>query len=123
MTRPLDAETTEPTGPRRSPAWLNWTVAIAFAVLFSYPLWVGIGNAVNYPQMVWENYHLGINPVGWALLIIGVLAAPLVFACCLLLGRSRGAIARALIYAAGLCVVSAVLASLTIAPSFINFIA
>ena len=121
MAQPADIEPTEPAGPRRAPAWLNWTVTIFFAVLFTYPLWVGIGNAVGYPQTIWEQYHLGINPIGWTLLVFGVLTAPVVFGCCLLLGRSRGVIARALIYAAGLCVVSAVLASLTIAPSFIVF--
>jgi hypothetical protein len=96
-----DAEAAAPVTPRRVPVWLSWTVTIAFAVLFTYPLWVGIGSAVNYPQMVWDSYHLGITPIGWALLVVGVLAAPLVFVCCLLLGRSRGVIARALIYAAG----------------------
>jgi hypothetical protein len=118
-----DAEATAPVAPRRVPVWLSWTVTIAFAVLFTYPLWVGIGNAVGYPQTIWAHYHLGINPVGWVLLVLGVLTTPVVFVCCVLLGRSRGVVARALIYAAGLCVVSAVLASLTIAPSFINFIA
>jgi len=123
MAQPADVETAEPAGPRRAPVWLSWTVTIVFAVLYTYPLWVGIGNAVGYPQTIWEHYHLGINPGGWALLVAGVLTAPAVFGCCLLLGRSRGILARVLIYAAGLCVVSAVLASLTIAPSFVNFIA
>ena len=123
MAKPADAEMTTPDPPRRIPVWLSWTITIVFAVLFTYPLWVGIGNAVGYPQTIWAHYHLGINPVGWVLLIVGVLTAPVMFVCCLLLGRSRGALVRALIYAAGLCVVSAVLASLAIAPSFINFIA
>ena len=122
MTKPPDAGCTESEGSRRAPTWLNWTVAIVFAVLFTYPLWVGIGNAVGYPQTIWAHYHLGINPIGWVLLVLGVLTAPVVFVCCLLLGRSRGVVAGALIYAAGLCVVSAVLTSLTIVPNFINFI-
>lgn len=122
MTKPSDAGRTESEGSRRAPAWLKRTVAIVFAVLFTYPLWVGIGNAVGYPQTIWAHYHLGINPIGWVLLVIGVLTAPVVFVCCFLLGRGRGVVAGALIYAAGLCVVSAVLASLTIVPNFINFI-
>ncbi|MEO6943909.1 MAG: hypothetical protein ABI053_04265 [Lacisediminihabitans sp.] len=121
--REQGSEAAEPIARRRTPVWLSWTVTIIFAVLFTYPLWVGIGNAVGYPQTIWSHYHLGINPIGWVLLILGVLTAPVIFVCSLLLGRSRGTIARVLIYAAGLCVVSAVLASLTIAPSFINFIA
>lgn len=123
MAQPADVEAVESSGPRRAPTWLSWTVTIVFAVLYTYPLWVGIGNAVGYPQTIWQHYHLGINPIGWTLLVFGVLTAPVAFGCCLLLGRSRGILARALIYAAGLCVVNAVLASLTIAPSVINFIA
>jgi hypothetical protein len=123
MARSAVAETATPAAPRRPPVWLSWTITIVFAVLFTYPLWMGIGNAVGYPQTIWEHYHLGINPIGWVLLTLGVLTTPAVFVCCLLLGRSRGVVVRALIYATGLCVVSAVLASLTIAPSFINFIA
>lgn len=123
MAQSADVETVDSAGPRRAPAWLTWTVTILFAVLFTYPLWVGIGNAVGYPQTIWAQYHLGISPIGWTLLILGVLTAPVVFVCCLLLGRRRGVVSRALIYAAGLCVVSAVLASLTIAPSLVLFIA
>jgi hypothetical protein len=126
MTQSADAETADtagPAGPRRAPAWLSWTITILFAVLFTYPLWMGIGNAVGYPQTIWAQYHLGISPIGWTLLVVGVLTAPAVFVCCLLLGRRRGILSRVLIYATGLCVVSAVLASLTIAPSLVNFIA
>lgn len=108
---------------RRAPGWLGWTVAIVFAVLFSYPLWVGIGNAIGYPQTIWSQYHLGISAIGWVLLVLGVLTAPAAFVACFFLGRRRGVVARVLIYATGLCAVSAVLASLTIAPGFINFIA
>ena len=104
-------------------AWPAWAVAIFFALFYSYALWAGIGNAIGVPQGVWANYHLGISAVGWVLLVVGVLLSPVVFVACLLLGRGRGLVARVLIYAAGLCVVSAVLGSLIIAPTIVNFIA
>ncbi len=104
-------------------AWPVWVIAIFFAVLYSYAFWAGIGNAIGVPQSVWANYHLGISAVGWVLLGVGVLLSPVVFVLCLLLGRGRSLIVRALVYAAGLCVVSAVLGSLLIAPALVNFIA
>lgn len=120
----MTGESISPTpAPRSRPAWPVWTVAIFFAVLYSYALWAGIGNAVGVPQSVWASYHLGISAVGWVLLGIGVILSPAVFVLCLLLGRGRGLVARALIYAAGLCVVSALLGSLLVAPIFVSFIA
>ena len=122
----MSAEAESVNGPeatRQRAAWPVWAVSILFAVLYSYALWAGVGNAVGVPQGVWENYHLGISVIGWVILVIGVLLSPVVFVVCLLLGRGRGLVARALIYAAGLCVVSAVLGSLIIAPTIVNFIA
>ena len=84
---------------------------------------MGIGNAIGVPQGVWASYHLGISVTGWILLVVGVLLSPAAFVLSMLCGRGRGVIARALIYAAGLCVVSAVLGSLIIAPTIVNFIA
>lgn len=100
-----------------------WTIAIFFAILYSYAFWAGIGNAIGVPQSVWASYHLGISAVGWVLLGVGVVLSPAVFLLCMLLGRGRSLVARALIYGAGLCVVSAVLGSLLIAPVLVNFIA
>ncbi|HXD62627.1 MAG TPA: hypothetical protein VN619_11960 [Lacisediminihabitans sp.] len=117
------ANPNDPKATRQGAAWPVWVVSILFAVLYSYALWAGVGNAVGVPQGVWENYHLGISVIGWVILVFGVLLSPVVFVACLLLGRGRGLIARALIYAAGLCVVSAVLGSLIIAPTIVNFIA
>lgn len=117
------ASPNDPKATRQGAAWPVWVVSILFAVLYSYALWAGVGNAVGVPQGVWENYHLGISVIGWVILVFGVLLSPVVFVACLLLGRGRGLVARALIYAAGLCVVSAVLGSLIIAPTIVNFIA
>lgn len=117
------ANPNDPKATRQGAAWPVWLVSILFAVLYSYALWAGVGNAVGVPQGVWENYHLGISVIGWVILVFGVLLSPVVFVACLLLGRGRGLVARALIYAAGLCVVSAVLGSLIIAPTIVNFIA
>jgi hypothetical protein len=117
------ASPNDPKATRHGAAWPVWVVSILFAVLYSYALWAGVGNAVGVPQGVWENYHLGISVIGWVILVFGVLLSPVVFVACLLLGRGRGLVARALIYAAGLCVVSAVFGSLIIAPTIVNFIA
>jgi hypothetical protein len=117
------ANPNDPKATRQGAAWPVWVVSILFAVLYSYALWAGVGNAVGVPQGVWENYHLGISVIGWVILVFGVLLSPVVFVACLLLGRGRGLVARALIYAAGLCVVSAVFGSLIIAPTIVNFIA
>jgi hypothetical protein len=114
-----DAEQT----PKPSAAWPVWTIAIAFAILYSGTLWLAIGNAVNYPQMVAAAYNLGISPAGWVLLVIGVILSPLVYLVCLLLGRRRGLVGRALLYATGLCGVSAVMSSIMNSDHLVIFIA
>jgi hypothetical protein len=102
--------------------WLSWAVTILFAVLFTYPLWVGVSNMVSYPQTLRAHY-LGISPIGWVLLSLSVLTAPIAFLCCLLLARHRGTILLVLIYITGLCVVCAALASLAAISQFAFFTA
>jgi hypothetical protein len=101
-------------------AWPVWAVAIFFAILYSAAFWIGIGNAVNVPQFYWALYHETLSAVGWVLLGVGVILSPTIFVLCLLLGRGRSLIARALIYATGLCVVSAMLGSLLISDRLVN---
>jgi hypothetical protein len=117
MTEAVATEST-PTGR----AWPVWAIAIVFAILYSYPLWVGVGNAVGVPQTTAAMYNLGISPLGWVVLILGVVVSPAFFVACLLLGRGRRLYVRALIYFTGLCAVSAVMSSLIVAPHFIDIL-
>jgi hypothetical protein len=111
---------TEPTLSGR--AWPVWAIAIVFAVLYSYALWVGVGNAVGVPQTSAAMFNLGISPIGWIVLILGIVVSPAFFLAALLLGRGRRLYVRALIYFTGLCAVSAVMSSLVVAPHFINIL-
>lgn len=115
-----ETATTEPTPAGR--AWPVWTIAILFAILYSYALWVGVGNAVGVPQTSAAMFNLGISPIGWVVLILGIVVSPAFFVAALLLGRGRRLYVRALIYFSGLCAVSAVMSSLIVAPHFINIL-
>jgi hypothetical protein len=117
MTEAVATEST-PTGR----AWPVWAIAIVFAILYCYALWVGVGNAVWVPQDSAAQYNLGVNPLGWVVLILGIIVSPAFFLAALLLGRGRRLFVRALIYFTGLCVVSAVMSSLVAAPLFINIL-
>ncbi|MDQ1549945.1 MAG: hypothetical protein QOD27_1603 [Microbacteriaceae bacterium] len=116
-----ETATTGPTPAGRA-AWPVWAIAILFAVLYSYALWVGIGNAVGVPQTSAAMFNLGISPIGWVVLILGIVVSPAFFVAALLLGRGRRLYVRALIYFTGLCAVSAVMSSLIVAPHFINIL-
>jgi hypothetical protein len=81
------------------------TIAIVFGLLYAYDLWEAVSPLLELP-----GYYalVGLEPadVPWALLIVGVLVPPIVYALAYVLGRKRSALDRALIFLVGLAIVA-----------------
>jgi ABC-type transport system involved in cytochrome c biogenesis permease subunit len=90
-----------------SPAWLTLTLSVIFGLLFAYDVWEAVGNFVGV-NVVASGLETTITPVGWVVLILGILLPIAVFALAYWLGRRRNSLAQALLYLAGLGTVAAV---------------
>jgi len=105
-----DAATTPVRADARRPR-LGWTavaVAVVFGLLYAYDLWEAVNNAIELPRQYAEIAKLGI-PVGevpWTLIVANMLVPPVVYLFAVLLGRGRGAFARAVLLAVGLALVA-----------------
>ncbi|WP_344369628.1 bacitracin resistance protein [Agromyces tropicus] len=96
----------EPTHARRTPFWLELTLAIVFGLFFAYDAWEAVGNLVG---MAGVAAALGtmLSTTGWIVLIGAILLPVAIFAIAFLIGRRRGAVVQAALYLAGLAVSAA----------------
>jgi hypothetical protein len=81
----------------RLAAWILWAV---FAILYAYPLFEGISNLIALPPY-YDSLGIG-GAIPWPFLTVGVIAAPVLYAAALLLGRGRELFPRAILLAVGL---------------------
>jgi hypothetical protein len=81
------------------------TIAILFGLLYAYDLWEAISTLLELPGY-YALVGLDSADVPWALLIVGVIIPPLVYALAFVLGRKRNALERALIFLVGLALVA-----------------
>ncbi|MET0479876.1 MAG: hypothetical protein ABWY23_02930 [Mycetocola sp.] len=95
----------------QAPAWLALSLAVVFGLLFAFDVWEAVGNLVGV-SVVASGLETTINPVGWVVLILGILLPIAVFALAYWLGRRRNPLAQVLLYLAGLGTVAAVSLSL-----------
>lgn len=91
---------------RRSPFWLEMTIAIAFGLFFAYDAWEAVGNLVGVAQLA-ATLDTTITALGWVVLIAAILLPILLFAIAFLLGRRRSAIVQAALYLVALAVSAA----------------
>ncbi|MFE1644833.1 hypothetical protein [Microbacterium sp. P01] len=86
---------------RRTPTWLVATIAGLFGLFYAYAVW----NAVAF-LIAQASGPLGLNGLGWFVLILPVVLPILVFAGALAIGRRRTALHLLLVMLAGLTLVS-----------------
>jgi hypothetical protein len=91
---------------RRTPFWLEITLAIAFGLFFAYDAWEAVGNLVGIADLA-GTLDTSISGLGWVVLIAAILLPVLLFAAAFLLGRRRSAVVQAALYLAGLAVSAA----------------
>ncbi|MEJ3404130.1 hypothetical protein WDJ51_05255 [Rathayibacter sp. YIM 133350] len=94
-----------PTGAR-TPLWLAVTLAIVFGLFYAYDVWEAVGNLVGLAQFA-AALDTTFTPVGWVVLLAGILLPVLLFAAAFVAGRRRGPLLQAAFYAVGLAVSAA----------------
>ncbi len=98
--------------------WLSLVVAALFGLFYAYDVWEALGNLFNLPT-AYNALGLG-DRIPWALLWVGVLVPPLVFAVAVFVGRRNNVFGKALIFLVGLAVVAALtLGMLALADSLL----
>lgn len=92
---------------RRTPFWLEITLAVVFGLFFAYDAWEAVGNLVGLSTYA-SALDTTLTPLGWALLIAAILFPVGLFAGAFVLGRRRSPLMQVGLYLAALAV-SAVL--------------
>lgn len=103
----------QPTAPR--PSWLSWCIAVLFGLFFAYDVFEGVGNLVGILGTA-DGLGVPVLPLGWVVLIGGLLLPIVAFAIAYRTGRGRSLGEQAVRYLVALCVVAAV--SLSILAMF-----
>lgn len=88
---------------RRTPFWLEITLAIAFGLFFAYDAWEAVGNLVGVADLAGA-LDTSISGLGWVVLIAAILLPEALFAAAFLLGRRRPVVVQAALYLTGLAV-------------------
>jgi hypothetical protein len=104
-TTPLEPPLHAAPAARSRSGWPTIAVAILFGIFYAYDLWEAISNAVSLPQ-AFTLYGFDGSDVPWALLVIGIVLPPLVYAVAFGLGRRRNALGTTVVFAVGLAVVA-----------------
>lgn len=87
--------------------WLNWCVAVLFGLFFAYDVFEAVGNLVG---VVSQANALGgtVVPLGWTILIGGLLLPVIAFGIAYWTGRGRRLGEQAVRFLVALCVVAAI---------------
>lgn len=96
----MSAPASAPAAPR-TPVWLVVTIAGLFGLLYAYAVW----NAVAF-LVAQASGALGLNALGWGVLLFAAVLPLLVFGAAFALGWRRTPGRFALVLLAGLCVVA-----------------
>jgi hypothetical protein len=91
---------------RRTPFWIELTLAIGFGLFFAYDAWEAVSNLIGMAQVA-SALETSISGVGWLVLIAAILLPIALFAIAFLLGRRRAAVVQAVLYLCGLAVSAA----------------
>ena len=84
--------------------WLSLAVAVLFGLLYAYDVWEAVGNLLGIPFLYTA---VGLEPVPWWVLIVGVLLPPAVYVLVFWIGRRHSVGGKALLFLLGLAVVAA----------------
>ena len=63
---------------RRTPFWLELTLAIVFGLFYAYDAWEAVGNLIGMAQVA-SALETTINGIGWLVLIAAILGVALVY--------------------------------------------
>ncbi|MGK9146698.1 hypothetical protein KXS11_03600 [Plantibacter flavus] len=96
-----------PRSPLASAGWASWCIAVLFGLFFAYDVFEAVGNLVG---VVSQANALGGNvvPLGWAVLIGGLLLPVIAFGIAYWTGRGRRLGEQTVRFLVALCVVAAI---------------
>ena len=88
------------------PGWLSWSIAVLFGLFFAYDVFEAVGNLVGILGTA-NSIGVPVLPLGWVILIGGLLLPVAAFAIAFRTGRDRSLGEQAVRYLVALCVVAA----------------
>jgi hypothetical protein len=110
--------TDERAGAKPRIGWVGIAVAIVLGLFYAYDLFEAISNVVgvvtqiNAENGVRRAVALAFVPIPWALLVVDLAIAPVVYAAAFFLGRRRRLLPRIVLLLVGLTVVAAMSTSI-----------
>ncbi len=107
---PAVAAATE-TAPAESPVplWVRAALALVFGLLLAYDVWEVVGSLVQILSI-----GLGFSALGWAIMIVALLAPVGLFAAAFVISRRRGILVSLLAYATAVAVSATLFSTLTV---------
>ncbi|WP_314139446.1 bacitracin resistance protein [uncultured Plantibacter sp.] len=87
------------------PGWLSWSIAVLFGLFFAYDVFEAVGNLVGIVGTA-NGLAVPVLPLGWVVLIGGLLLPIVAFAIACWTGRDRSLGEQAVRYLVALCVVA-----------------
>lgn len=105
MTSTTADDVVQTPAPRGS--WLGWCVAVFFGLFFAYDVFEAVGNLVGILGTA-STLGVAVLPLGWLVLIGGLLLPIVAFAIAYWTGRGKGIGEQAVRYLVALCVVAAI---------------
>lgn len=87
--------------------WIGWCVAVFFGLFFAYDVFEAVGNLVGILSTA-SGLGVPVLPLGWVVLLGGLLLPIIAFAIAYWTGRGRGVGEQAVRYLVALCVVAAI---------------
>lgn len=107
-----EAVAPEASAPRPMPVqplWLRAAFALVFGLLLAYDVWEVVGSLLQLLSL-----GLGFSPLGWAIMIVALLAPIALFIGAFVVSRRRGALVSLLAYATAVAVSGALFSTLTV---------
>lgn len=100
----------EERAPRAAqPLWLQVALAVLFGLFYAYDVWEVVESLVQILTL-----GLTFTPIGWAIMVVALVAPLALFAAAFAIGRARGILIAVLAYVTGLAVSGALFSTFTV---------
>jgi hypothetical protein len=104
-----DAEGTAAAPRAEHPLWLQVALAVLFGLFYAYDVWEVVESLVQILGL-----GLTFAPVGWAIMVVAIVAPLALFAIAFAIGRRRSLLIAVLAYVTGLAVSGALFSTFTV---------
>jgi hypothetical protein len=105
----ITARAPEASADSPQPLWVRAALALVFGLLLAYDVWEVVGSMLQILSL-----GLGFSALGWAIMIVALLAPVVLFAAAFVISRRRGVLVSLLAYATAVAVSGALFSTLTV---------